>query len=511
MESSTSETEALILQSQHSPSANGDDRENLHRASATRRYPMLVEATKQIKLAGPLAASNFSMYSLSIVTSMFIGHLGSLELSSSTIALSLSNVSGYTLMLAFASGLETLCGQAFGAKKYSLLGIYLQAGCIVSLSMCIPIVALWWNIEPILVYMGEDEEISRMAGLYLRWLSPSIFASAIEQVLVIYLQTQNIVIPQFLSSVFTVILHVPTCFIVIHKLDFGFIGGAISICASHFWNVLFLLAWISSNSKTYAKTWRGLSSEAFGALPTFFKVAIPSTSMKCLEYWAYELMVPLAGLLPNPQFECSILYIALGSAALTYMVSIALGAAVSTRVSNEIGAGHPYSARYAFSIGLLLVLVYTGTMGLILIIFRNAWPLAFTNDPLVVDTVAKLLPWVAATFLLEGVQSICSGVAKGCGWQRKGAWINLGSFYAIGYPLGVFYAFTLNWGAQGVWLGYYTGILVQMSIFSIVAFRTDWPKMVENSRKLVNAPIKPFIPSIAEQYQGRQDDAEVQD
>ncbi|BBN10022.1 MATE family, multidrug and toxin extrusion protein [Marchantia polymorpha subsp. ruderalis] len=432
MESSTSETEALILQSQHSPSANRDDPEYLHRASTTRRYPMLLETMKQIKLAGPIAGSFFSMYSLSIVTSMFIGHLGSLELSSSTIALSLSSVSGYTLMLAFASGLETLCGQAFGAKKYPLLGIYLQAGCIVSLSMCIPIVALWWNIEPILVYMGEDEEISRMAGLYLRWLSPSIFASAIEQVL------------------------------------------------------------------TYAKTWRGLSREAFGALPTFLKVAIPSTSMKCLEYWAYELMVPVAGLLPNPQFECSILYIALGSAALTYMGSISLGAAVSTRVSNELGAGHPYSARYAFSIGLLLVLVYTGTIGLIFIIFRNAWPLAFTNDPLVVDTVAKWLPWVAATFLLEGVQSICSGVAKGCGWQHKGAWINLGSFYAIGYPLGVFYAFTLKWGAQ-------------MSIYSTVAFRTDWPKMVEISRKLVNAPVKPFISSTAEQYQGRQEDAEVQE
>ncbi|KAL2633704.1 hypothetical protein R1flu_005183 [Riccia fluitans] len=476
METSRSENETLLPQTQPTDDGTHDN--------GPSRIPASVEVKKQLKLAGPLALNNFSVYCLSILTSMFIGHLGTLELSSSSLAMSIASVSGYTLMLGLASGLETFCGQAFGAEKYALLGVFLQSEFLASLSLCFPVVALWWNIEPVLVYLGQDEEVSKMAGLFLRFMSPSIFASAVQQALVIYLQMQNVVIPQLVSSVSTCILHVLTCFILIRKLEFGFAGGAISLCLSYFYNVIFLLVWISFNSTTYRKTWVGISSEAVAALPTFFRVAIPSVFMKCMEYWAYELMVPFTGLLPNPVFECSILYIVLGTSAIIYMVSMAIGAGVSTRVSNETGAGRPFSARHAFKIGLLLVLVYTGSMAVIVIIFRKSWPFVFSDDRVVVDAVAKWLPFVALTFLLEGVQAVCSGVARGCGWQRTGAWINLISFYVIGAPLVYVFSVRLQMGAQGVWLGYYTGLLLQMSIYSTVAFRTNWPKMAERVQKL---------------------------
>lgn len=41
-----------------------------------------------------------------------------------------------------------------------------------------------------------------------------------------------------------------------------------------------------------------------------------------------------------------------------------------------------------------------------------------------------------------------SGIARGCGWQKIGAVVNLASFYFIGIPLGVVLAFVLHLGGK---------------------------------------------------------------
>ena len=40
--------------------------------------------------------------------------------------------------------------------------------------------------------------------------------------------------------------------------------------------------------------------------------------------------------------------------------------------------------------------------------------------------------------------SIVKGIARGCGWQKLGAVVNLGSYYLVGVPLSVVLAFVLH-------------------------------------------------------------------
>ena len=41
-----------------------------------------------------------------------------------------------------------------------------------------------------------------------------------------------------------------------------------------------------------------------------------------------------------------------------------------------------------------------------------------------------------------------SGVAVGCGWQQFVAYVNVGSYYIVGVPLGVVLGFFFNLGAK---------------------------------------------------------------
>lgn len=55
-----------------------------------------------------------------------VGRLGSFELSAAVLSTTLYNVSGLSLLLGFASAMETFCGQAYGARNYKLVGVVLQ-------------------------------------------------------------------------------------------------------------------------------------------------------------------------------------------------------------------------------------------------------------------------------------------------------------------------------------------------------------------------------------------------
>ncbi|KAL4341139.1 hypothetical protein GQ457_08G006680 [Hibiscus cannabinus] len=134
------------------------------------------EAKVQVLFAVPMVLCNVFYFSITMVSVMFAGHLGEVELAGSTLASSWANVTGFVFMVGLSGALETLCGQGFGAKMYNMLGIYLQTSCIISFLFSIIISVLWFFTEPILVLLHQDPQISRTAALYMKYLIPGLFA-----------------------------------------------------------------------------------------------------------------------------------------------------------------------------------------------------------------------------------------------------------------------------------------------------------------------------------------------
>ena len=57
------------------------------------------EAKRLVRLAGPLVASGILRCALQLVSVMFVGHLGELPLAGASLAASLANVTGYSLLV----------------------------------------------------------------------------------------------------------------------------------------------------------------------------------------------------------------------------------------------------------------------------------------------------------------------------------------------------------------------------------------------------------------------------
>jgi MATE family multidrug resistance protein len=57
------------------------------------------EAKRLLRLAGPLVASGILQCVLQLVSVMFVGHLGELPLAGASLATSLANVTGFSLLV----------------------------------------------------------------------------------------------------------------------------------------------------------------------------------------------------------------------------------------------------------------------------------------------------------------------------------------------------------------------------------------------------------------------------
>ncbi|PON82289.1 Multi antimicrobial extrusion protein [Trema orientale] len=198
-------------------------------------------------------------------------------------------------------------------------------------------------------------------------------------------------------------------------------------------------------------------------------------TLRCsLEFWSFEALVLLSGLLPNPKVETSVLAICLNITALVWKIPFGLSGVVSTRVSNELGARCPRVARLAINVVLVMAISQGILMGLVLMMARDTLAYAFSNEIQVVKYVSKLMPILAIANVLDGLQCVLSGIVRGCGSQKIGAYVNLGSYYIVGIPSAILLSFVFHLGGQGLWLGITCGLVVQVLSFFILTIRTNW-------------------------------------
>ncbi|CAN1265818.1 Protein DETOXIFICATION 16 [Linum perenne] len=443
-------------------------------AEGEKKSELVEEVKRQVWLAGPMIAVSLLQYSLNLISVMFVGHLGELSLSSASMATSFATVTGFSLLLGMASALDTFCGQAYGAKQYHTMSIHTQRAMLVLLVISIPLSVIWANTANILIAVGQQQDIAEGAGTYATFMIPSIFAYAILQCQVKFLQTQSIVFPMVLCSAVAALLHLLLCWLLVFNSALGSRGAAISNSISNWVNVVLLSLYIKF-SPSCAKTWTGFSKEALVGVWTFLKLAIPSAFMVCLEMWSFEMLVLASGLLPNPKLETSVLSIS--TRFLTKKLDNIYGflKPCSTRVSNELGACQPERARMAVWVVLGMAVTEGLLVGVILFSIRGVWGYAYSNDKPVIDYVAQMLPIVAIANFLDALQCVLSGTARGCGWQEIGAYINLGSYYIVGIPLGILFAFVLHIGGKGssywntiILNGMYTIIIVLKVVVDLV-------------------------------------------
>ncbi|CAN7063842.1 unnamed protein product [Brassica oleracea var. botrytis] len=459
--------------------------EELVPVKTTWQRGQLTDELKKVgRLAAPMATVTIAQYLLPVISVMIAGHKGELQLSGVALATSFTNVSGFSIMYGLVGALDTLCGQAYGAKEYEKLGTYTYSAIASNIPICILISIIWIYMDKLLISLGQDPDISRVAGSYAFWLIPALFGHASVIPVTRFLLTQGLVVPLLYCALTTLLFHIPVCWSLVSVFGLGSNGAALAMSVS-FWFYAVILACYVRFSTSCEKTRSFVSDDFVSCVKQFFHFGVPSAAMVCLEWWLFELLILSSGLLPNPKLETSVLSICLTTGTLHYVISSGIAAGVSTRVSNNLGAGSPEVARVSVMAGLCFWLMESVFFSTLLFTCRNIVGYAFSNSNEVVDYVAELSPLLCLSFILDGFTAVLNGVARGSGWQHIGAWNNVVAYYLVGAPVGLYLAFRRGFNGKGLWCGVVVGSAVQATILAIVTSSMNWKEQAEKARKRI--------------------------
>lgn len=431
----------------------------------------------------PMILTSLLLYARSMISMLFLGRLGELSLAGGALAIGFANITGYSILSGLAMGMEPICGQAFGARRFKLLGLTMQRTVVLLLVTSVPLACVWCNMNKILLFCGQDGEISAQAQLYILYSLPDLFTQSVLHPLRIYLRSQSITMPLTYCAALAILLHIPINVFLVSMLGLGIRGVALAGVWTNL-NLLGSLVVYVLVSKNNEKTWGGISMECLKDWRPLLNLAVPSCVSMCLEWWWYEIMVLLCGLLMSPRATVASMGILIQTTSLIYIFPASLSFGVSTRVGNELGASQPEKAKLAAIIGLS----WSFVLGLCALVFavsvRRIWASMFTEDAEIIALTSLVLPIIGLCELGNCPQTTGFGVLRGTARPKLGASINLGCFYLVGMPAAIWLAFFIGLDFMGLWLGLLAAQGSCAATMLLILSRTDWDHQAQRSREL---------------------------
>ncbi|CDP05245.1 unnamed protein product [Coffea canephora] len=460
-------------QEQQPPQPNQIVKPHKHNHDTHISSSVLKEATSVANIALPMILTGLLLYSRSMISMLFLGRLGDLALAGGSLALGFANISGYSILSGLAMGMEPICGQAFGAKRYTLLGLSLQRTVLLLMLTSLPIALLWVNMKTILLFFGQDQAIAREAQSYLMYTLPDLFAQSLLHPLRIYLRAQSITLPLTFCAALSILLHIPINYFLVTKLSLGIKGVALSGVWTNFNLVASLIIYILI-SGVYKKTWGGLTTECLKGWQSLLYLSIPSSTVASM------------GIL-------------IQTTSLIYIFPSSLSFSVSTRVGNELGARQPAKAKLAAVVGLCCSFVLGFSALMFAVSMRHVWARMFTADNEIIALTSLVLPIIGLCELGNCPQTTGCGVLRGTARPRVGANINLGCFYLVGMPVAVGLGFYAGFDFEGLWMGLLAAQASCMVSMLVVLYLTDWEFEAQRAKELTSAGADAAVEKIEEE------------
>ncbi|KAF3672675.1 putative protein TRANSPARENT TESTA 12-like isoform X2 [Capsicum annuum] len=251
------------------------------------------ESKKLWYLAGPAIFTSLCQYSLGATTQIFAGHVGTIQLAA--VSIQISVIAGFSegVLLGMGSALETLCGQAFGAKHIDMLGIYMQGSWLILNATALVLMFLNIFATQILTLIGQQDKIAQWAGKFSLWMIPMVFAYAFEFPIMKFLQAQSKIMTMAVIAGVSFPMHTLLTWLFMLKLGLGLVDGAVILNCSWWLMVAAKMMYIFRGN--CGEAWFGFSWEAFKNLWAFVGLSLASGVMICLELWYFMSLILAAG------------------------------------------------------------------------------------------------------------------------------------------------------------------------------------------------------------------------
>lgn len=421
------------------------------------------------KLGMPLILSNLAQFAIHITDTVMLGWYDVTALAASTIASTLFFVifivgAGCAQAVAplVASAAEQ--GDEVQVRRVTRMGLWLSI--IYGLIVTIP---FFWA-EEILIAIGQDAEVSRLAHIYLQiviWqMIPALIVMTFKSFLAALEHTAIILWATIGTAVLNVFINYALIFGNWGMPELGIMGAAIASLSVTLITVLLLVIYILRvlpQFELFKNFWRSDGA----ILRRVFMLGWPIGATSLAEGGLFSASAIMVGWI-GP-IELAAHGIAIQLASLTFMVHIGFSQAATVRAGRALGRRDELSLRRGGMTAIGLSAIYAVATSLIFLAMPETLVSLFIdpNEPERANLlrIGASLVMVAALFqLVDGLQVLALGLLRGVQDTAVPMVMAVISYWVIGLPVSYLLAFTLGFGAVGLWLGLVIGLAIAAAL-----------------------------------------------
>jgi MATE family multidrug resistance protein len=460
----------------------------------TRANPWAVEVGATFALAWPLILTNLAQHGLNAVDVVLLGWLSAEALAAGALAHNL-----YFAFMIFGIGLVTatapMMAQELGAKRHSVREIRrtVRQGFWIAAAFTLPVWAVLWNGEAILLRLGQDPVLAAGAGAYLRVLQWGLLPFLIYLVLRSFVAALGR--PGFALAVCAAALPINAGLawgLIFGRLglpQLGMIGAGIATAVVSGFMALGLAVLILRDRRMrryriFGRFWR-VDGPRFSRL---LRLGLPIGATLAFEVTIFNAAGLVMGTLGTPELAAHT--IALQVAALSFMVPLGISQAATIRVGHGVGRGDPAGVARAGWTAFAMGTGFMACMALVMLAVPGPLVGAFldaTNpaNAVVIGHALTFLMFAALFQVVDGAQAVGAGMLRGLGDTRVPMLYAALGYWGVGAPLGLVLAYATPLRGSGVWIGLASGLAV-VAVLMLVRWtrRTDLGLL---ERRLVTA------------------------
>ena len=425
------------------------------------------ELRATLTLAFPLVLGNLAQAAIGAIDLLYLGRLGAESLAAATLGLNV-----YIAFMIFGTGFITAVSPMIaterGRFRHSVRDVRrtVRQGLWLAVLISVPTLTILWFTTPLLIAIGEDAELARGAGTFVRaleWglvpylfhLVLRLFVSALERPIWVLVVLGITIAANALFGWILIFGHLGTP-------PLGLFGaGLASTLASV---VLFLgmalLVLLHPHFRRFRLFGRFWVSD-WPRLRALWALGLPIGVTLGLEVTVFNAAVLVIGLIGRDPLAAHAVAIQLCTIA--FMIPLGLAQATTVRVGIAYGAGDRAGVRRAGWTSIGLSVAFAVPMAISFIFAARALVGLFLDlsDPANANIlrIATSFLAVAALFqIVDGIQAVGAGVLRGLQDTRWPMIYAALGYWVIGIGVGLILAFPVGMAGLGIWLGLAAGL-----------------------------------------------------
>lgn len=444
------------------------------------------ELNATVKLALPIALTQLGQVAMMTSDLMLVGHLGDNAIAAAALAQTVL-FAAFMLGMGVMAAVSPLAAQAYGAREPRMVRRALRVGLWAAVLIGVPMTALQYMGEDILLALGQNDETARLAGRYLMGLGWCLVPGWWFIALRGFMGAVNKPEPALWITLAAIPVNALLAYVLIYgafgfpELDLLGAGVATTIVNLGMCAAGFAVAYVQRPFRKFqvlGRFWR-IDWPLMGKL---IVVGAPIAGAFLLEYGLFATAAILMGWIGTTALAAH--QIALQTASILFMVPFGISMAATVRVGHAVGRRDAAGTRRAGLAAIGLAAAFMSAMVLLIVAFRHVIPLMFLGSDAAeasatVALAATLLAFGSTFFIVDGVQTVAAGALRGLNDTRVPMIFAAVSFWVIGFATSYTLAFPARLDAIGIWIGFTVGLGVYALLlvwrFNVLTLRGYMP------------------------------------